>query len=246
MGDFMCISSINNEKIKQIAKLNIKKYRDINNLFIIEGEHSILEAFNKGYLKEIYCLEGVLPINIEVPITIVSKTVMNYIYKMPSPPKYIGVVQKLKEKRIGNKVLMLNNVQDSGNLGTIIRSAAAFNFDTIILDEGSVDLYNEKVLRATEGMVFNVNVIRKNPSIIIDELNNDNYQIYGTDVNNGINIKEIKNKGKIAIIIGNEGRGISEEIKKKIDKNIYIPLNRNCESLNAGVAASIIMYEVGL
>ena len=134
-------------------------------------------------------------------------------------------------------------MQDPGNLGTIIRSSASFNFDTIVLSETSVDLYNDKVIRASEGMIFHTNVIRCNIIELVKELKNNNYNIYTTDVAGGDILSELDFNEKFAIIIGSEGAGVGN-IKELADKKIYIPMNKKCESLNASVAASIIMYEV--
>ena len=163
----------------------------------------------------------------------------------PSIPKIMAIVYKKESTISGNKILLLDRLQDPGNLGTIIRSAVAFNFDTIILSNDTVDLYNSKVLRSTQGMLFNINILRQDLTSVINELKNNNYTIYGTKVDNGNDVKKINNTNKFALIIGNEGTGISDNILKQCDKYLYIKMNNNCESLNAGVAASILMYEMG-
>ena len=140
---------------------------------------------------------------------------------------------------------MLDDVQDPGNVGTIIRSAVAFGFDTVVLSNSSVSKYNDKVIRATQGMLFKVNVLTTNLLDFIPKLKNSGYEVYGTNVINGISVKDIKNVNKIAVIMGNEGAGVSDGVSKLADKNLYINMNDSCESLNVSVAASIIMYELG-
>ena len=167
---------------------------------------------------------------------------MKKISDMPSITEYFGVCTKKVENDIGNKILILDNIQDPGNLGTIIRSAVAFNFDTIVTSIDTVDLYNPKVVRSTKGMLFNINIINRNLETFFKDLKD--YTIYGTDVTNGIDITNEKIPQKFAIIIGNEGKGISEKVKKYCHKFIYISMSDKCESLNAGVSASILMYEV--
>ena len=108
----------------------------------------------------------------------------------PSIPKIMAVVNKKESTIKGNKILLLDRLQDPGNLGTIIRSAVAFNFDTIILSNDTVDLYNSKVLRSTQGMLFNINILRQDLTNVINELKNNNYTIYGTKVDNGYDVKE--------------------------------------------------------
>ena len=169
---------------------------------------------------------------------------MKKISKQQSISRICAICYKIKEKKIKDKVLCLDNIQDPGNLGTIIRSAVAFNFDTIILNNESVDLYNDKVIRACEGMIFNINIIRCNLKEKLDQLKKDNYKIIGTSVKNNNLLKNIETGNKFAIVLGNEGKGISKEIDELCDDYIYIKMNDKCESLNVAVASSIIMYEL--
>ena len=156
----------------------------------------------------------------------------------------MGICKKIESKPIEKKVLMLDDVQDPGNLGTIIRSCVAFNIDTIILSECSVDIYNSKVLRATQGMIFNINIIEENLLKVIEDLKEKDYKIYATKVNGGKSLKNVEKSEKFAIIMGNEGNGVSKEILDVCDEYIYIDMNTSCESLNVGVATSIILYEL--
>ncbi|MDD2625330.1 MAG: RNA methyltransferase [Tenericutes bacterium] len=238
----MVISSTDNFKIKEIKKLHNKKYRDILGLFIVEGEHLVDEAFKNGYLKEVLLVEE-SNINIDINKTYISKKVMKSISLLESPSNVIGICNKINEdKKLGNNILILDNIQDPGNLGTIIRSSTAFNVSSIIISEDTVDIYNEKVIRSSQGMIFNINIIRTNLIEKIKELKEEGYYIYGTDVVEGIELKSIEKKDKSVIIIGNEGQGINEETKKLCNEFIYINMSNKCESLNASVAASIILY----
>ena len=240
----MYITSINNEYIKEISKLNEKKYRDKSNKYLIEGLHLVTEALKYDIIDTIIIRED-FSYETNIKHIIVSNEVMKKLSDNPSIPKIMAVVNKKESTIKGNKILLLDRLQDPGNLGTIIRSAVAFNFDTIILSNDTVDLYNSKVLRSTQGMLFNINILRQDLTNVINELKNNNYTIYGTKVDNGNDVKEIDKINKFALIIGNEGTGISDNILKQCDKYLYIKMNNNCESLNAGVAASILMYEMG-
>ena len=238
----MLITSLDNKKIKEINKLKNKKYRDKENKFIIETPNLIYEAYKNNILLELYVLEG-NSLDVDVEIYEVTIDVMNKI-KQIETSKFLGVCKKIDSKEeLGDKILLLDGIQDPGNLGTIIRSAKAFNIDTIILSNTCCDLYNEKVIRATEGALFKINIIRDDLLKQIEIIKNKNINIYGTNVVNGIDIKNVKEE-KYAIIIGSEGNGISKEVQNAIDKNIYIPINKEIESLNAGVATSIILYEL--
>lgn len=240
----MVITSLNNEHIKELNKLKEKKYRDQTNTFIIEGEHLVYEAIKKELVKEIIVLEGEDFYSDSVKITYVSKEVMKKLSSMDSYPNVIGICTKKEEEQIKGNALILDDLQDPGNLGTMIRSAVAFNIDTIVLSPRTVDLYNPKVIRSTQGMLFHINIIVKDLEEIIKELKQNNYKIYGTKVDNGKNVKEINTKDKYALVIGNEGNGMSEKVSNLCDEYLYIKMNTRVESLNAAVAASILMYEM--
>lgn len=237
----MEITSLNNDKVKYWVKLQEKKFRDQEGLFLVEGDHLVNEAIKKGLVKEIITLDDFQNNILTYKVT---EEIMKKISKQQSISRISAVCFKMKEKEIGNKVICLDNIQDPGNLGTIIRSAAAFNIDTIILNDKSVDLYNDKVIRSCEGMIFNVNVIRSNLKNKIIELKNNGYKVIGTSVKNNKLLKDVIFEGKFAIILGNEGNGVSKEIEDLCDDYIYIKMNENCESLNVAVASSIIMYEI--
>lgn len=237
----MLYTSIENKKIKNIKKLNTKKYRDEYKEFLIEGEHLVQEAYKNGILKELI-LEENTNFNLDVDTIYVTRNVLKYISDLDNPPRVCGICKKLEEKDIGDRIIILDDVQDPGNLGTIIRSAAAFNIDTVVLSKNTVDLYNSKVIRATQGMLFNVNIIERDLISFIKSLKD--YKIYGTKVTNGKSLKTLEKSEKFAIIVGNEGNGVSPDVLDMCSDYIYIDMNESCESLNVGVAASIIMYEL--
>ena len=239
----MYIESVDNKKIKEINKLHDKKYREKSGLFLVEGLNLISCANKRGLLKTLILLEGtVLPIDVDT--IIVSNKVMKKISRLDTPPSMMGICKIPTDSKFGEKILILDGIQDPGNLGTIIRSAVAFNMDSIILSNTCVDLYNTKVLRATQGMIFDINILRRDLKMFIPLLKQGRYKIYGTDVSGGKNIRNIKLNSHFAIIMGNEGNGISEFSKSMCDEFLYIKMNENCESLNVGVATSIILYEI--
>ena len=240
----MLITSTNNDHIKELMKLKDKKYRDESNTFLVDTNHLVMEAYKAGLLKELILhKDEIYPLDID--ITYVTDEILKKISQTSTPSKIMGLVQKKEEENIiGERVLILDNIQDPGNLGTIIRSAVAFNIDTIILSNDTVDLYNPKVVRSSQGMIFHINIIRRNIHKTINELKNEGYKIVGTKVTNGHDVKEASIYSHFALIIGNEGHGISKDIDELCDEYLYIKMNEKCESLNAGVAASIIMYEI--
>ncbi len=231
----MLITSDTNSKIKLLLKLKQSKYRKSMGLFIVEGSHLVKEAKMKGRLVEAYSIleqEGYITITEEL---------MKKIASTDTVVKEIGLCKIEENNKLTNKILILDAVQDPGNLGALLRSAKAFGFDTIVLGNGTVDLYNDKVIRSSQGAIFKLNFIHTNLVEFINKLND--YQVYGTDVVNGIELDNVKNDSKIAVILGNEGNGISKEVKELVNKNIYIPMD-DTESLNVSVAGSIIMYKL--
>ena len=228
------IESVNNERIKEYSKLNTKKYRDESGLFIVEGEHLVEEALKKTQAVEIFSLDD--------KHTQVSEAVMRKLSNLNTPPRILAVCKKLKEEEIKGNILILDGIQDPGNLGTIIRSAVAFGIDTIVTSLDTVDYYNVKTLRASEGMVFNINIVEKDLNELLPELKNT-HRIYTTNVVNGTDVSKIDINKPYAIVMGNEGNGVKREIANMCDEAIYIPMNNNCESLNVAIATSIILYE---
>ena len=237
----MTYTSIENEKIKKIKKLNKKKYRDQENLYLVEGDHLVIEAYKSGVLDTLIVTEGVDYKGYPNTIVVSSK-VMKFISELDTPKKVMGICKKKNNEVIGSKVIVLDNVQDPGNLGTIIRSSVAFNFDTILISEDTVDPYNSKVIRACQGMNMKTNIIQGDLTKYLKELKD--YKIYATSVTNGKDVKNIDANDKLCVVMGNEGNGVSEKVKSLCNDFIYINMNSECESLNVAVAASIIMYEL--
>ena len=243
----MVITSLENDKVKKYTKLQKRKYRDEYNQYIVEGMHLVMEAYKSGVIEEIILMEDEIVV-LPVPYVYVSEEVMNKISTMDTPSTIIALCNKKSSNEIiGDKILILDELQDPGNLGTIIRSATAFNVDTIVLSENTVDLYNPKVLRATQGMFNHINIISMNAVSAISEIKNRNIPVYGTNVEYGNDVRELDSdsKSKYALIMGNEGNGVRKEIAQMCDRNLYINMNSNVESLNVAIATSILLYELG-
>ena len=176
---------------------------------------------------------------------LVPKEIIGKLSETVTPQGIIGICNYVtsRENFEGN-VLVLDGLQDPGNIGTLIRTAICFDFNTIYITDNSCDIYNEKVLRATQGGIFKVNIIRKNINDIIDDLKKKGYYIVGTSLKNGIPLNDINFKNLNAIILGNEGNGVSKETIERSNINAYIPINTSMESLNVAIAGGIIMNKV--
>ena len=241
----MVITSLDNDRIKNYIKLKERKNRKKNGEFLIEGMHLVLEACKKGVVKEIILEENTSFIT-DLPTIYVSKEIINKISELDTPSNIMAVCTMMDEEIKGSRLLLLDDIQDPGNLGTIIRSAMAFNVDTIILSPNTVDLYNSKVVRATQGMIFHINIVIKDLKEVITELKKKKIPIYGTRVDSGTDVRVLRDEkiDKYALIMGNEGNGVSTEILDMCDEYLYIKMNEKVESLNVGVATSILLYEL--
>lgn len=242
------ITVLSANKIKEIIKLHKKKYRDEASLFIAEGFKVLEEMINaKAEIKEIFAqvnFDKEIP---KFPITYIKEEQMKKISTTDSPCEVLTIAQKKKTdiqdfKKI-NKIILLENISDPGNLGTIIRSAAAFGIEGIILFGNCTELYSPKVIRSTAGNFFKVPVIKINS---IDDIKSNfpSHKITATVLSekNNISILELKKEGKYIIMFGSEANGLSDELLKISDKNIRLEMKENVESLNLAISASIIMY----
>lgn len=238
----MIYSSINNFKIKELSKLKNKKHRDKQKLFLVEGDHLVKEAYNSGYLKELLLLEG-SNFKLDIETNYITENVLKYLSNVDAPTGIIGVCEFKDMSLNGSKLLILDSIQDPGNLGTIIRSSVAFNIDTIIINDKCADIYSDKVIRSSQGMIFKINIVKKNLFDFLKEIKG-HIPIYGTKVTGGKELKTLEKISDFAIIMGNEGNGVDSKLLDLCDEYLYISMNSNCESLNVGVATSIILYEL--
>lgn len=230
------ITSKDNDKIKNILKLQTKKYRDLTGSFLIYGDHAIEEARKNGYELDLYTS------NETKKGELISDILMKKVSLTDTPMDSLAIVKKKAETPYSNKILMLDNIQDPGNMGTLIRSAVGFGFTTIISSLNSVDYYHERTIRATQGNLFYANLIKAPLVDRIKALKFLGYEIYVTALDDSQDIKSINPKEKCVIVLGNEGSGVSEEILSLATKKVKIKTS-DIESLNVAMAGSIIMYE---
>ncbi|ATG97820.1 rRNA methyltransferase [Mesoplasma lactucae ATCC 49193] len=250
------ISSVTNPKIKEIIKLlSDVSYRKKERKFVVEGIHLVAEAMKKGIVDAIYMTEDAyddlamaLPISSYHNIFLIKDNVAKKIASTVNSQNVFAVCEITPQHiDYDNNILLLDRVQDPGNVGTLIRSAASFNFKTVISNPNSVSYYNDKVIRSTQGNFFQINLVKEYLVQSISELKNQGYIIIGTQMHEEskfLNKVKFKDDEKYAVIIGNESVGISPEISELIDINVLIPMEENVESLNAAVAGSIVMYEI--
>ena len=205
----MLITSLDNERVKKYRKLRDKKYRDRLNLFLVEGWHLVLEAYRAGLVEEVILTEEVT-CELKVPKIYVTEEIIKKITELDTPVPILALCHKVKNnlQKIGQRILMLDGIQDPGNLGTILRSAKAFHVDTVILGTKTVDLYNAKVLRATQGMLFHLHVIEGNLVELISVIKKQGIPVYGTKVEAGEDVRKLETsaKAQYALVMGNPAR----------------------------------------
>ena len=245
------ITSKTNSLIKHINNLKLKKYRDEYSEYIIEGIKMVNEAISsrESIIKLIIC-EELLKEDFKVPDNIsveyVSESVFYNISDTKTPQGLMALMHKkeLADKEFGNIVFALDSVQDPGNLGTIIRTLDCAGINTLLLSKGSADLYNSKVIRSTMGACFRVNVWEDVDLVNeLQNMKNRGYNILVTDLIASQSLFEYEFDDKCVIVIGNESKGVSSEIKAIANRRLIIPMVGKTESLNAGVAASLVAYE---
>lgn len=248
----MIISSKENNIIKEVKRLKEKKYR--NEKYIIEGHKMIDEAIQESVKIDIIIMteefanhnqKYVEKIN-NYKFILVTENVFKELTEVKTPQGILAVVYKKEQIKIDEKadyIMALDDVQDPGNIGTIIRTLDSANIKQLIVSRGTVDAYSPKVVRSTMGAIFRVQIIEvENLSETLNSLKQKGFDLVSTSLQTDKNIYDI-NYNKKVVVIGNEANGVSKDIQDASDYKVKIPMMGKTESLNASVAASIMIYE---
>lgn len=224
------ITSINNQKIKEYSKLLKKKTRRELGMFIVEGYNMVSEALESNVVVE------VLTSDEKQKGTLVAPFIIKKLTDAVTPQPIIAICKKPKDKQIGNRVLALDNVQDPGNVGTLIRTAKAFGFTDIVIK--GADAYSPKTLRSSQGAIFGINIIQTQNIIPFFE----DKQVIGALLDKDAKeYNKIKLQEDFVLVLGNEGNGISKEVINVLTDKVYIPID--FESLNVASAGAILLNE---
>lgn len=244
----MIIESVKNQKVKDWKKLQSKKGREKAKAFLIEGPHIIEEAAKANApIIEIIVTEdtdfsGYLFKDTPTVYTVTEK-VMKELTDTETPQGILAVCEihesTLPEK---GKFILLDAIQDPGNLGTIIRTADSAGYDGVLLGNGTVDLYNSKVLRSTQGSLFHIPIRKVALQTVIKDFTEAGVSIFATEVSGGTPYNKLVGIEHYALIMGNEANGVSKEFQDLAHEKVYIPIYGGAESLNVAVAAGILMY----
>ena len=252
------ISSKENELIKHIKKLKDKKGRDISNEYVIEGIKLIQEAIQENVnIKQIIVCDDCdktesIPKDLMYEIAkydciYVTKKIFKYISEVQEPQGILAVIEKNNLDReidySQDIIVALDDVQDPGNLGTILRTVDSIGLTQILVSKGTADSYNPKVVRSTMGAIFRIKIIEcEDLEKTLKEIKKHKFKVVVTSLQTENSIYEI-NYNKKVIVIGNEAKGVEKNIQELADEKIKIPMLGKTESLNASVATGIVLYE---
>ena len=233
------ILSKNNQKIKDACALKMKKVRQEKGLFLMEGIKNLDMALKYGTVKQIFTSIGLPKLKQEIECYKVNDEVLRKLANSENPEGVVFVCEQLKprkDKSEYHKIVYLDQINDPGNLGTILRTAVAFNYDAVILSKSSVDIYNEKVVAASKGALFLVDAFYDE----IDEYVNGRVVI-ASALEDAVPLSKCEKPKDFVLVLGNESHGVSKEILSKANQIAKIEMNDNIDSLNVAVAAGILM-----
>ncbi|ELC8456481.1 RNA methyltransferase [Clostridium perfringens] len=247
------IESKNNNLFKEIKKLKEKKHRIKSNKYLIEGLRFVEEAIkSKVSIDSIIFTESFkeknpdlfLKINKNIKLIQMNEALLKQLCSTENPQGIVGVINmQNKELKSGELVVLVDKVQDPGNMGTIIRTAHAAGAAGIVMTKGTVDIYNDKTLRSTMGSIFYIPIVEDDSLDFIKSLKKEGYKLVVSSLQGKNNFFEENLQGKVMIAVGNEGNGVSDEVYDIADIKVKIPMPGEAESLNVAVATSIMIYE---
>lgn len=247
------IVSTKNTWIKELKKLHKKKQRDAESKYLLEGFHLIEEAQKNETILEAVLItkrgqnewQEWLADFPDEQLYLVSDGVMQVLSDLPTPQGILAVAVMEDEAEIcyEGRWLLLDNVQDPGNVGTMIRTADAAGLSGVILGDGTADIYSTKVLRGMQGSNFHLPIVRRALPAVIAQFKERQIPVFGTALDEAaVPFEKMGSRDQFALIMGNEGQGVAKELLAMTDQNLYIPIYGQAESLNVAIAAGILMY----
>lgn len=243
------ITSTTNSQIKETAKLSQKKYRNEKGLFLLEGFKPIFEAFESSVeIETVYVTkEHALKFDfVKEKLVLVSQAVMEKISTTDSAPEAVAVAKQqksnLEQIKNSKRIALIENIKDAGNLGTLIRSAAAFSIDTIILSGDTIDLYNPKVVRSTVGALFKLPIVKMDIEQAKSAFKEHNFIATVVNHKDIVEPQTIDYEKPFVIMLGSEADGLTNEAIEASTVKTTIPISKSTESLNLSTAGSILFY----
>lgn len=236
------ITSKDNTRIKNLRKLHKKKERSKTGMFLIDGEHLVEEAVK--FNQQIHCIiaEEDYTFSIDVSdfeVIYVTEPVLKTLSRLETPQGVMAAVSYMPPEVSGNKVLVLDDVQDPGNLGSLIRTADAFGFDHVVMSPETVDPFSDKVLRSAQGSTFHIKLEVTDIQPVIQSF--DGLSI-GTSLKDAEYLEDIPQADEMLVVLGNEGRGVGDTALDHVDRTVKIHMPGHSESLNVAIAGGILMH----
>lgn len=251
------ITSTSNPQIKKLLQLQKKsKVRDEENVFVVEGLRMFAEVpvnqVEKVYISESLYNKKKLELNLQdFPYEILSDNVFSHVSDTKTPQGILCIVKRKKYDlnellKVENPHFMvLDNLQDPGNMGTIVRTAEGAGVDAVFMSKDCVDIYNPKTIRSTMGSIYRMPFIYiEDVPELLNQFRKNGVKSYAAHLDGENAYDKEDYKPGTAILIGNEGNGLRDEVTKNADILVRIPMQGQVESLNAAIAASVLMFEV--
>lgn len=249
------IRSVQNDNVKYYEKLKDKTFRKQEQKFIVEGKHLVEEALKTNLVEIVMSTDETFlkSIDDKVETFLVNDAIIKKLSGTKNPQNVLAIAKMftndlrvlrnvVKEKK--SALVMFDDINDPGNLGTLIRTAAALGYDGVILSKNSVDIYNDKTVRASQGSIFKTRIVYGDLLEIISYLKEKGYRLIGTSLKKADKLENAIVGNKYVLCLGNEARGISDAVLEKMDRNVKLTMYNDVESLNVMIAGSIIMYEL--
>ena len=247
------ITSVDNEKIKELRKLNQPKYRWKLGLFFVENAVIIRDAMDSGInYGQLYVTEAFKSREADLFEGLVQRgdyflidEKVNKSFSNLDTPAGICAVYEIRENQfaMSDRIIYLNRINDPGNLGTILRSALAFGFTNIVMDKECADIYNYKTIQAAKDAIFKLAISIDEDGKVFSSIKKA-LPVYATSLQGGTDLEEIKGQDKFCLILGNESHGVDQSLLAQADKLIKIKMTKDIESLNVASSAAIIFYEL--
>lgn len=241
------ITSLKNPKVAAWKALKDRKGRRESGCFLVEGRKMVEEALASAFdVETVLVQEGMeLPDGLTMPVYELPAHVLAAVCDTKTPQGIAAVVRMKEQSALGKHIVVLDGVQDPGNVGTIIRTADAAGLNGVLLSNQCADVFSPKVLRATMGSIFRMN-LRTTDDLPgeLTKLREKGYSILSSQLDGTPFYEREKVAEQFALIIGNEGNGVSEQVQQTATHRVRLPMRGGAESLNAAIAAAIMMYEL--
>ena len=236
------VTSKDNTRIKNLRKLHKRKERRKTGMFLIDGEHLVEEAIKFNQKIHYIIAEENYAFSFDVTgyeVIHVNETVLKTLSQLDTPQGIMAAVSYIPPHSAGDRVLVLDDVQDPGNLGSLIRTADAFGFDRVVMSPETVDPFSDKVLRSAQGSTFHIHLEVADVHPVIENFSG---MSIGTSLRDAEYLEKMPVADEVLVVLGNEGRGVSDDVLAHVDRTVKIRMTGESESLNVAIAGGVLMH----